>query len=50
MGNYGLTKVKQDLEVLGMRHIWKSGEENNRYVWREVSKRYVYIDRIWKQI
>jgi hypothetical protein len=34
-----LNKIKQELEVLGMGDIWIMGEENNRNVWREVSKR-----------
>jgi hypothetical protein len=39
-------RVKQELERLGMyRGFWKNGEENNRNVWREVSKRCVDIER-----
>jgi hypothetical protein len=29
-----------------MRGIWKNGEENNRNVWREVSKRRVDTERL----
>jgi hypothetical protein len=38
-GNNWLNKIKQELESLGMGDIWKNGEENNRNVWREVSKK-----------
>jgi hypothetical protein len=38
-GNNWLNKIKQELEGLGMGDIWINGEENNRNVWREVSKR-----------
>jgi hypothetical protein len=49
-GNNWLNKVKQELERLGMVDIWINGEENNRNVWREVSKRCMDIDRIWKPV
>jgi hypothetical protein len=39
-----LNKIKQELEGLGMRDIWINGEENNRNVWREVSKRCMDIE------
>jgi hypothetical protein len=42
-GNNWLNKIKQELERLGMGDIWKNGEENNRNIWRGVSKRYVDI-------
>jgi SOS response regulatory protein OraA/RecX len=38
-GNNWLNKIKQELARLGMGYIWINGEENNRNVWREVSKR-----------
>jgi DNA repair ATPase RecN len=44
-GNNWLNKIKQELEGLGMGDIWINGEENNRNVWREVSKRCVDIER-----
>jgi DNA repair ATPase RecN len=44
-GNNWLNKIKQELERLGMGDIWINGEENNRNVWREVSKRRVDIER-----
>jgi hypothetical protein len=44
-GNNWLNKIKQELEILGMGDIWKNGEEDNRSVWREVSKRCVDTDR-----
>jgi hypothetical protein len=37
-GKNWLNKIKQELG-LGMGDIWIMGEENNRNVWREVSKR-----------
>jgi hypothetical protein len=37
--NNWLNKIKQDLERMG--EIWVNREENNRNVWREVSKRCV---------
>jgi hypothetical protein len=45
-GNNWLNKIKQELEGLGMGDIWINGEENNRNVWRGISKR----DRIWKPV
>jgi hypothetical protein len=44
-GNSWLNEIKQELERLGVGDIWKNGEENNRNVWREVSKRCVDIER-----
>jgi hypothetical protein len=44
-GNNWLNKIKQELERMGMGDIWINGEENNRNVWREVSKRCVDIER-----
>jgi hypothetical protein len=44
-GNKWLNKLKQELEILGMWDIWKNGEENNRNVWKEASKRCVDIER-----
>jgi hypothetical protein len=43
-GNNWLNKIRQELE-LGMGDIWIKGEENNRNVWREVSKRCMDIER-----
>jgi hypothetical protein len=40
-----LNNIKQELEGLGMWYIWINGEENNRNVWREVSKRRMGIGR-----
>jgi hypothetical protein len=37
--------LKQELEGLGMGVIWINGEESNRNVCREVSKRCVDIER-----
>jgi hypothetical protein len=37
--------IKQELEGLGMGDISINGEENNRNVWREVSRRCVDIER-----
>jgi hypothetical protein len=34
-----------ELEGLGMGDFWINGGENNRNVWREVSKRYMDIER-----
>jgi DNA repair ATPase RecN len=44
-GNNWLNKIKQELERMDMGDIWINGEENNRNVWREVSKRCVDIER-----
>jgi hypothetical protein len=44
-GNNWLNKIKQELEGLGRRDIWINGEENNRNVWRVVSKRCVDTER-----
>jgi hypothetical protein len=44
-GSNWLNKIKQELETLGMWDTWINGEENNRNVWREVSKRSVDIER-----
>jgi hypothetical protein len=44
-GNNWLNKIKQELEGLGMGDIWINGEENNRHLWRDVSKRCMDIDR-----
>jgi hypothetical protein len=44
-GKNWLNEIKQELEGLGMGDIWKKGEENNRNVWREVSKRCMDIER-----
>jgi hypothetical protein len=44
-GKNWLNKIKQELEVLGMGDIWIKGEEINRNVWREVSKRCMNIER-----
>jgi hypothetical protein len=44
-GKNCLNKLKQELEGLGMGNIWINGEENNRNVWREVSKRCMDIER-----
>jgi L-lactate utilization protein LutB len=44
-GNNWLNKIKYELERLGVEVIWISGEENNRNVWREVSKTCVDIER-----
>jgi DNA repair ATPase RecN len=44
-GDNWLNKIKQELERLGMGDIWINGEENNRNVWREVSKRCMDIER-----
>jgi hypothetical protein len=44
-GNNWLNKIKQELERLGMGDIWINGEENNRNVWIEVSKRRMDIER-----
>jgi hypothetical protein len=43
-GKNWLNKIKQKLEGLGMGDIWIMGEENNRNVWREVSKRCMDIE------
>jgi hypothetical protein len=43
-GNNWLNKIKQELERLGMGDIWINGEQNNRNVWREASKRCVDIE------
>jgi hypothetical protein len=40
-----LNEIKQELEGLGMGDIWIMGEENNRNMWREVSKRCMDVDR-----
>jgi hypothetical protein len=37
-GNNWLNQIKQELKRLGMGYIWINGEQNNRNVWREVSK------------
>jgi hypothetical protein len=44
-GNNWLNKIKQELEGLGMGDIWINGEDNNRNVWREVSKRCMDTER-----
>jgi hypothetical protein len=44
-GKNWLNKIKQELEGLGMGDIWIMGEENNRNIWREVSKRCMDIER-----
>jgi hypothetical protein len=44
-GKNWLNKMKQELEGLGMGDIWIMGEENNRNVWRKVSKRCMDIER-----
>jgi hypothetical protein len=44
-GKNWLNEIKQELEGLGMGDIWIMREENNRNVWREVSKRCIDIDR-----
>jgi hypothetical protein len=44
-GNSWLNKIKQELERLDMGDIWINGEENNRNVWREVSKGRMDIER-----
>jgi hypothetical protein len=44
-GNDWLNKIKQESEGLVMGDIWINGEENNRNVWRDVSKRCVDIER-----
>jgi hypothetical protein len=44
-GKNWLNKIKQELEGLGMGDIWIKGEENNRKVWRELSKRCMDIER-----
>jgi hypothetical protein len=44
-GKNWLNKIKQELEGLGMGDIWTMGEENNRNVWRKVSKRCMDIER-----
>jgi hypothetical protein len=36
-----LNKIQQAIERLGMGDMWRSGEENKRNIWREVSKRHV---------
>jgi hypothetical protein len=41
-GNNGLNTIK---ERLGTGDIWKNGEENNRNVWRELSKRCADTER-----
>jgi hypothetical protein len=46
METEGLTAIiKQELEGLGMGDIWINGEQNNRNVWREISRRCVGIER-----
>jgi hypothetical protein len=49
-GKNWLNKIKQELEGLGMGDILIKGEEISRNVWREVSKRCMDIDRIWKPV
>jgi hypothetical protein len=44
-GKNWLNKIKQKLEGLDMGDIWIKGEENNRNVWREASKRCMDIER-----
>jgi hypothetical protein len=44
-GKNWLNKIKQDLKGLGMGDVWIMGEESNRNVWREVSKRCMDIER-----
>jgi hypothetical protein len=44
-GKNWLNRIKQELEGLGMGDIWIMGEENNRNVWREGSKRCIDIER-----
>jgi hypothetical protein len=48
-GKNWLNKIKQELGLV-MGDIWIMGEENNRNVWREVSKRCMDIERIWKPV
>jgi hypothetical protein len=43
-GKNWFNKIKQELEGLGMGDIWIMGEENNRNIWREVSKRCIDIE------
>jgi hypothetical protein len=43
--NSWLNKINQELEGLGMGDIWINGEENNRNVWREVSKRCMDVEK-----
>jgi hypothetical protein len=44
-GNNWQNKIKQELENLGMGDIWINGEENNRNIWREESKRCMDTER-----
>jgi hypothetical protein len=44
-GNNWLNKIQKDLERLGKGDIWKNRGNNNRNVWREVSKRCGYRER-----
>jgi hypothetical protein len=44
-GKNWLNKIKQELEGLGMGDIWIMEEENNRNVWRVVSKRCLDVQR-----
>jgi hypothetical protein len=37
--------LKLELEGLGMGNNWIKGEENNRNIWREVSKRCMDTER-----
>jgi hypothetical protein len=44
-GKNWLNKLKRELEGLGIGDIWIKGEENNRNVWREVSRRCMDTER-----
>jgi hypothetical protein len=44
-GSDGRSGINQEFERLDMGDVWRNGEENNRNLWREVSKRCVDVER-----
>jgi hypothetical protein len=44
-GEKWLKKLDQELNRLGMGDVWRRGGENNKNVWRVVSKRLIDTER-----